>query len=239
MGAKSNIEWTEATWNPVTGCTKISAGCANCYAEVLTRRFEKDWGKFSEVKIHPFRLSIPQKKKNPTIFFVNSMSDLFHKDVPNEFILEVFKVMRENPQHTFQILTKRPERLVAMNKELIWTPNIWMGVSVENRKVYSRIDFLRKTGAIIKFLSVEPLLESVADIDLAGLNWVIVGGESGLKARPLQKNWVIEVLRTCRKEKVAFFFLQWGGRNKKLAGRLLNGREYNEMPILPKIKKVI
>lgn len=167
------------------------------------------------------------------------MSDLFHKDVSKDFILEIFKVMRETPHHTFQILTKRPERLYAMDKELIWAPNIWMGVSVENRKVYPRIDFLRKTNAMIKFLSVEPLLESVADIDVAGLNWCIVGGESGLKARPLQKKWVVEVLRACRREKIAFFFKQWGGRNKKLTGRILNGREYNEMPVTPKIKKAI
>ncbi|EMN46116.1 phage Gp37/Gp68 family protein [Leptospira weilii] len=239
MASKSNIEWTEATWNPVTGCTKVSAGCANCYAEALTKRFEKDWGKFSEVKIHPYRLSIPKKKKNPTVYFVNSMSDLFHKDVPTDFILEIFNVMRETPQHTYQILTKRPERLYEMNEQLIWAPNIWMGVSVENKRVYPRIDFLRKADAMIKFLSVEPLLESVADINVTGLDWVIVGGESGLKARPLQKKWVVEVLRACRKEKVAFFFKQWGGKNKKLAGRILNGREYNEMPITPKIKKAI
>ncbi|TGM97306.1 DUF5131 family protein [Leptospira dzoumogneensis] len=239
MAVKSNIEWTEATWNPVTGCTKVSAGCANCYAEVLTRRFEKEWGKFSEVKIHPNRLSIPKRKKTPTTFFVNSMSDLFHKKVPTEFILEIFQVMRECPQHIFQILTKRPERLVELNSELIWTPNIWMGVTVENRKAYPRIDQLRKTNAIVKFLSIEPLLESVFDINLEGIDWAIVGGESGRNPRPIQKEWIIEILRECRGKNIPFFFKQWGGTNKKQSGRLLNGRIYNEYPKISKRKKAI
>ncbi|EMY76890.1 phage protein Gp37/Gp68 [Leptospira weilii serovar Ranarum str. ICFT] len=230
MSNRSDIEWTEATWNPVTGCTKVSAGCANCYAETMTKRFEKSRGKFSEIKIHEDRLAIPVKRKKPTVYFVNSMSDLFHEKIPTEFILKVFKIMQENPRHTFQILTKRPERMLELDPQITWTPNIWMGVTVENRKAYDRIDLLRKTHAQTKFVSVEPLLESVADINLDGIDWCIVGGESGPKARPMKQEWVEEVLAICDKNSIPFFFKQWGGRNKKQNGRTLNGRSYDGYP---------
>lgn len=239
MAINSHIEWTEATWNPTTGCTKVSAGCKHCYAEAMTKRFENEWGKFNEIQLHIDRLSIPSKKKTPTVYFVNSMSDLFHKKIPDSFIKKVFQAMNENPQHTFQILTKRAERILEINHKLNWTSNIWMGVSVESPLVYNRIAPLVESSAQTKFLSVEPLLASVKDIPLNGIDWVIVGGESGRKARPMEANWVIEIRDRCKKEKIPFFFKQWGGTNKKLSGRLLDGKEYNEMPIktLKKLSK--
>lgn len=230
MAYNSKIEWTESTWNPTTGCTKISVGCLNCYAEVLTKRFEKQWGKFTDVKLHYDRLKIPYKRKKPTQFFVNSMSDLFHTDIPDSFVSDVFKIMNECKHHIFQVLTKRADRLIELNSKLKWTSNIWMGVTIENKSYYNRIYLLRKCDAKIKFLSLEPLLESVVDIDLKGIDWVIVGGESGRKPRAIKKDWVIEVLDKCKKDGIPFFFKQWGGKNKKKSGRLLNGREYNQMP---------
>lgn len=232
--AKSSIEWTQEVWNPTTGCSKVSQGCKFCYAEVLSKRLqamgqEKYKDNF-EVKIHPQTLNIPYKWKKPRVVFVNSMSDLFHEKIPLDYIKKVFKVMNDNPKHTFQVLTKRAERLSELHSELNWTPNIWMGVSVENELVKNRIGCLRSTKAQIKFLSLEPLLGQLPNLNLNGIDWVIVGGESGLKPRPMKKEWVIDIQQQCEKNDVAFFFKQWGGKNKKQAGRLLNGRTYDEMP---------
>jgi protein gp37 len=232
--AQSSIEWTEMTWNPTTGCDKISAGCKFCYAEVMSRRLqamgvEKYKDNF-EVRTHDDALDIPYTWKSSKVVFVNSMSDLFHKDVPLSFIKKTFKVMNENPQHVFQVLTKRAERLFELHKELKWTHNIWMGVSVENEKVKRRIDFLRKTGAKVKFLSLEPLIGPLPALNLNKIDWVIVGGESGHKPRAMNPDWVLDIQEQCERKDVAFFFKQWGGRNKKAAGRILNGRTYDEMP---------
>lgn len=232
--ASSSIEWTQMTWNPTTGCDKISAGCKYCYAEVMTRRLlamgiDKYQNGF-DLAIHEDALLIPYSWKKPKIVFVNSMSDLFHKNIPLEFIKKVFRVMNENPQHTFQILTKRSDVLLKHNDELEWTGNIWMGVSVENEKVIHRIQHLRHTSAKIKFLSCEPLIGPLPNLNLKGINWVIVGGESGPKARPMKEEWVLDILNKCRDQKVKFFFKQWGGVNKKKAGRTLLSRTWDEMP---------
>jgi protein gp37 len=233
--SKSKIEWTQVVWNPTTGCTEVSAGCANCYAKIMSKRLQAmgqpKYKDNFEVRIHPSELQIPYKWKKPRVVFVNSMSDLFHKDVPLEFIKQVFKVMNENPQHTFQVLTKRAKRLFELQEELEWTPNIWMGVSVENQKVIDRIDFLRKTNAKTKFLSLEPLLGTLPNLNLLDIDWAIVGGESGPKSRPIEKAWVEDIQNQCKEQNVAFFFKQWGGKNKKKAGRLLDGKTYDEMPI--------
>jgi protein gp37 len=239
--ANSSIEWTEMTWNPTTGCTKISIGCKNCYAEVMTRRL-KAMGQikykhgFNKVIIHPNTLLMPYTWKSSKMIFVNSMSDLFHQDIPLDYIKDVFKVMNDNPQHVFQILTKRAERLPKLNKELKWTHNIWMGVSVENQDVIDRIGFLKKTDAKVKFLSLEPLLSALPDLNLNKIDWVIVGGESGHKARPMNQEWVSEIQNQCKNENVAFFFKQWGGHNKKANGRLLNGKTFDEMPQINEIE---
>lgn len=234
--AKSSIEWTEMTWNPTTGCTKISQGCKFCYAEVMSKRLhamgiEKYKDNF-EIRTHESALSTPYSWKKPKIVFVNSMSDLFHPKVPLEFIKKVFDVMNQNPQHIFQVLTKRGDRLLELSKELNWTSNIWMGVSVENQEVKGRIDSLRKTKAHIKFLSLEPLIGPLPNLNLKNIDWVIVGGESGRKPRPILKEWVIDIKNQCEKSYVPFFFKQWGGTNKKKSGRSLNGKIYNEMPKL-------
>jgi protein gp37 len=240
--ATSTIEWTEMTWNPTTGCTKISLGCKNCYAEIMTRRLkamgqEKYAAGFNKVKTHPSTLSVPYTWKSAKVVFVNSMSDLFHKDVPLKFIKQVFQVMNDNPQHIFQVLTKRADRLFELHKELKWTRNIWMGVSVENENVVDRIDFLRKTNAKVKFLSLEPLLGSVENLNLKKIDWVIVGGESGSKARIMNPRWVMNVKEQCAISGTPFFFKQWGGKNKKAAGRLLGGKTYSEMPKVVEVKK--
>ncbi|MDF2550905.1 MAG: phage Gp37/Gp68 family protein [Chryseobacterium sp.] len=232
--AQSSIEWTEMTWNPTTGCDKISAGCKYCYAEVMSKRLqamglEKYKDNF-EVRIHEDALGTPYTWKNSKVVFVNSMSDLFHNDIPLDFIKKVFKVMNNNPQHVFQVLTKRAERLFELHTELKWTHNIWMGVSVENEKVKQRIDFLRYTNARVKFLSLEPLIGPLPNLNLVNIDWVIVGGESGHRPRPMDADWVIDIQEQCKDNDVAFFFKQWGGKNKKAAGRLLNGRTYDEMP---------
>ncbi len=232
--AQSNIEWTEMTWNPTTGCTKISAGCKFCYAEIMSKRLqamgvEKYKDNF-EVRTHAEALKIPYTWKHSKVVFVNSMSDLFHKDIPLDFIQQVFKVMNDNPQHVFQVLTKRAERLLEIHKELKWTHNIWMGVSVENDKVRNRIDFLRETNARVKFLSLEPLIGPLKKLNLENIDWVIVGGESGHKPRPMKTDWVLDIQEQCKKVGIAFFFKQWGGKNKKANGRLLNGKTYDEMP---------
>ncbi len=233
--ANSSIEWTELTWNPTTGCTKVSAGCKFCYAEIMTRRLkamgqEKYSQGFKIVRTHPETLKIPYTWKKPKVVFVNSMSDLFHKDVPLSFIKNVFEVMNDNPQHIFQVLTKRSERLMKLSSELNWTDNIWMGVSVENSLVEYRIDHLRATNAKIKFLSLEPLIDRLSNLNLADIDWVIVGGESGHRPRPMRQEWVLEILEQCQTQDIPFFFKQWGGKNKKKAGRVLNGRTYDAMP---------
>jgi protein gp37 len=232
--AQSSIEWTELTWNPTTGCTKISAGCKYCYAEVMAKRLqamglEKYKNGFG-LATHADTLRTPYSWKGSKLVFVNSMSDLFHPDIPTEFISRVFEVMNNTPQHTYQVLTKRADRLFLLNGNLKWTPNIWMGVSVEDGKVTERIDFLRETDAKVKFLSCEPLIGPLHGLELSGIDWVIVGGESGKKARPVKELWIWDILQQCREAEVAFFFKQWGGRNKKKSGRLLGGNIYGEMP---------
>lgn len=241
--AQSSIEWTEMTWNPTTGCTKISPGCKFCYAEIMTRRLkamgvEKYKEGFKKVKVHHDQLLIPFRWKKSKIVFVNSMSDLFHKDVPLDFIIKVFEVMNANPQHVFQVLTKRADRLFEVQEKLTWTKNIWMGVSVESEKETDRIDYLRKTNASIKFLSCEPLIGPLPDLNLKGIDWVIVGGESGWKPRPMDKDWVIDIRNQCMNSAVPFFFKQWGGTRKKETGRLLDGKTYDEMPSVHEHKMV-
>ncbi|MBL0139241.1 MAG: phage Gp37/Gp68 family protein [Bacteroidetes bacterium] len=232
--AQTSIEWTELTWNPTTGCTKISAGCKFCYAEVMSKRLQamgvQKYKDAFEVRTHPENLNIPYTWKKAKIVFVNSMSDLFHEDIPLTFIRKVFDVMNDNPQHVFQVLTKRAERLFTVHNQLKWTHNIWMGVSVESEKVVDRIDFLRKTNARVKFLSCEPLIAPLPNMNLKNIDWVIVGGESGQSPRPMNADWVLDIQEQCAIADVAFFFKQWGGRNKKANGRLLNGRTYDEMP---------
>ncbi len=234
--AQSTIEWTEMTWNPITGCDKVSAGCKFCYAEVMTKRLKAmgidKYANGFELTIHEDELRTPYTWKKPRMIFVNSMSDLFHKDVPVEFIQKVFRVMKENPQHVFQILTKRADVLLYYDKEgfLDWTHNIWMGVSVENKTFINRIDLLRQTNARTKFLSCEPLIGALPEMNLKGIDWVIVGGESGRKPRPMKKEWVMDIKEQCKKSEVSFFFKQWGGTNKKKTGNLLNGKKYLEMP---------
>ena len=234
--AQSSIEWTEMTWNPTTGCDKISAGCKYCYAEVMTRRLhamgiEKYKDGF-ELRLHENALQIPYEWKKPKVVFVNSMSDLFHKDVPLSFIQRVFDVMNSTTVHTYQVLTKRADRLYELHDKLNWTANIWMGVSVENDKVKDRIDFLRETNARVKFLSLEPLIGPLTNLNLEYIHWAIVGGESGRKARPMKESWVWDIRQQCADQGVAFFFKQWGGVNKKKTGRELGGRTYDEMPVL-------
>lgn len=234
--AQSSIEWTEMTWNPTTGCNKVSAGCKFCYAEVMTRRLnamgvEKYKDGF-QIRTHEKELETPYTWKKPRVVFVNSMSDLFHPEVPIEFIQKVFRVMKENPQHIFQVLTKRGDILRYYDSEgwLDWSHNIWMGVSVENQKVIDRIDQLRETKARVKFLSCEPLIGPLPNMNLQGIDWVIVGGESGRTPRPMNPKWVSDIKDQCLKSDTAFFFKQWGGTNKKKAGRELEGRTWDEMP---------
>jgi protein gp37 len=234
MAVTSDIEWTDATWNPVTGCTKISSGCANCYAETFAERFRgvpgHPYEQGFDLRFWPNRLQLPITWKKPKRIFVNSMSDLFHKDVPLDYILQVFATMREADWHQFQILTKRHERLLELDSELPWANNIWMGVSVENEDNVGRIDCLRRTHAKTKFLSIEPLLGPLPNLDLSGIDWVIVGGESGRRPRPMQEDWVISIRDQCHAAGVGFFFKQWGGSNKKKAGRMLQGRTWDELP---------
>ena len=234
--SQTSIEWTEMTWNPTTGCDKISAGCKYCYAEVMTRRLEamgiEKYKDGFKVRTHEDSLQTPFSWKKPKVVFVNSMSDLFHPKVPLSFIQKVFFVMNETPQHTYQVLTKRADRLFELHEQLNWSSNIWMGVSVEDDRVTDRIDFLRETNAQTKFLSCEPLIGPLKNLNLQNINWVIVGGESGRKARSMHESWVWDIRQQCQDEGVKFFFKQWGGTNKKKAGRELGGRTYNEMPVV-------
>jgi protein gp37 len=233
--AQSSIEWTEMTWNPTTGCDKLSAGCKHCYAEVMTKRLqamglEKYADGFRVIRTHEAELQRPFTWTKPSVVFVNSMSDLFHIKVPLAFIQRVFNTMNQCPQHTFQVLTKRAELLEEYSEHLNWTDNIWMGVSVEDQRVEHRIEHLRNSGARVKFLSLEPLIGPLPNLNLSGIDWVIVGGESGRKPRPMNPEWVLDIQQQCEAAGVAFFFKQWGGVNKKAAGRELNGRTYDEMP---------
>jgi protein gp37 len=237
MAAKSSIEWTESTWNPSTGCDAISPGCDNCYAERMSLRLkamgQKKYSRGFKLTLHPDTLELPLKWKKPQRIFVNSMSDLFHHDVPLEYIQRVFNTMTRAHWHQFQVLTKRSGRLLALTDKIDWPANVWMGVSVEREGYKSRIDHLRRTGAVVKFLSLEPLLGPLGTLDLAGIDWVIVGGESGPGARPMKPEWVMEVRHQCELAVVPFFFKQWGGIQKKRTGRKLDGRTYDEMPSTP------
>jgi protein gp37 len=234
MAHGSDIEWTESTWNPVTGCNKISPGCKHCYAERMAERLQamgqSNYRNGFDLTLQPQMLGLPLHWRKPQTIFVNSMSDLFHKDVPIAYIQRVFDVMRRAHWHRFQVLTKRAERLVELRAELDWPSNVWMGVSVENADYVDRIDGLRITNAHVKFLSLEPLLGPLSRLDLRGIDWVIVGGESGPRARPMDPKWVTDIRDQCRRTGVAFFFKQWGGKNKKKAGRTLDGRTWDEMP---------
>lgn len=232
--ARSSIEWTEATWNPLTGCTKISPGCKHCYAERMAKRLrgmgQPNYRNGFKLTLHPHALKIPLRWRKPRVVFVNSMSDLFHRDVPLEFIQAVFSAMSDARQHQFQVLTKRARRLAALASEIAWPRNVWMGTSVESEGYVHRIDYLRQTPAAIRFLSLEPLLGPLRNLDLTNIDWVIVGGESGPGARPMDEAWAIEIRDQCQAVGVPFFFKQWGGVRKKRAGRVLDGQTWDEMP---------
>ena len=236
MATLSKIEWTERTWNPVTGCTKISPGCKNCYAERFAKRLQKmgnpRYRNGFQVTLHEDLLDLPLRWRRPSLIFVNSMSDLFHEDVSTEFVQKVFQVMQEARWHIFQVLTKRSHRLRALAPSLPWPSNIWMGVSVETADYYYRIEDLKAVPAAVRFLSCEPLLGPLPNLPLEGIHWVIVGGESGPRARPMQPEWVVDIREQCHKANVPFFFKQWGGVQKWRHGRLLEGREYSEYPSL-------
>lgn len=236
MMGKSKIEWTDSTWNPLTGCTKISLGCKNCYAERMAIRLQAmgnpNYKNGFDLALHENAFYIPLEWKKPKNIFVNSMSDLFHEDVPLKFILRVFDVMRKAHWHTFQILTKRANRLYELNSFIDWPNNVWMGVSIENNNYVNRKDLLIKTDAFVKFISFEPLIGPISEISLDGINWVIVGGESGPHARYMDKNWVIDIRNKCIDERVPFFFKQWGGTNKKKTGRILEGKTWDGLPVI-------
>ncbi len=236
MASNSTIEWTESTWNPLTGCTKISPGCAHCYAERMALRLQAmgqpNYVNGFQLTMHESALELPLKWKRPQTIFVNSMSDLFHEDVPVEFIARVFDVMCRANWHQYQILTKRSDRLLELSAHLPWKQHIWMGVTVESLHYISRIDHLRKTGAAVKFLSLEPLLGPLPGLILEGIDWVIVGGESGPRSRPMNPEWVTSIRDQCQRADVPFFFKQWGGSRKKKRGRDLEGRTWDEMPVL-------
>ncbi|MGK3094595.1 DUF5131 family protein [Streptomyces sp. WAC01490] len=244
MSDRSAIEWTEATWNPTTGCDRVSLGCDNCYALALAKRLKamgaakyqndgdpRTSGPGFDVTLHPDSLDVPYGWKAPRVVFVNSMSDLFHARVPLDFVRQVFKVMADTPQHTYQVLTKRARRLRQIAPKLDWPSNLWMGVSVESEAELPRIDDLRQAPAAVRFLSCEPLLGPLPDLDLDGIHWVIAGGESGPNHRMLDQAWVTQIRDTCQKADVAFFFKQWGGRTPKSGGRQLEGRTWDQMPL--------
>jgi protein gp37 len=232
--ASSKIEWTDSSWNPLTGCTKVSTGCRHCYAERMAKRLKamgnSNYSNGFELTLHENILDLPLSWKTPRFIFVNSMSDLFHEDVPVNFIQRVFQTMCQASWHTFQMLTKRSQRLFELNSLINWPSNVWMGVSIETQDYTFRVDHLRSTNAKIKFLSLEPLLSSIPNLDLNGIDWVIVGGESGPYARPIEESWVLDIRDKCQDNNIPFFFKQWGGKNKKKTGRLLEGRTWDEMP---------
>lgn len=243
MADKSTIEWTEATWNPTTGCDRVSVGCDNCYALTLAKRLKsmgsvkyqtdgdpRTSGPGFGVAVHPDALDIPRRWREPRVVFVNSMSDLFHARVPSDYVRQVFQVMRETPRHTYQILTKRATRLARLAPQLDWPSNVWMGVSVENQDHVSRVDSLRTVPAAVRFVSAEPLLGPLDTVDLNGIHWLIAGGESGPGARPVDPSWVRSLRDQCQEGDTAFFFKQWGGRTPKTGGRHLDGRTWDDMP---------
>lgn len=232
--SKSKIEWTGSTWNPTTGCTKLSSGCQNCYALRMALRLKamgvEKYANGFGLTLHEDELIEPYNWRKPRTVFVNSMSDLFHEEIPDRFILETFNVMNQNPMHTFQVLTKRAERLAEISEKIKWTKNIWMGVTIESSDYLSRIECLNYTQAFVKFLSLEPLLGPISTLNLSQIDWVIVGGESGPQARPISEEWVLVIKDQCKLADVPFFFKQWGGKNKKKTGKLLQGKVYCEMP---------
>jgi len=243
MGDRSSIEWTQATWNPTTGCDRISVGCDNCYALTLAKRLKamgtakyqtdgdpRTSGPGFGVASHPAALDVPRRWREPRVVFVNSMSDLFHERVPTSFIHDVFRVMNDTPRHTYQLLTKRPQRLARIAAELTWTPNIWMGVTVENPQATDRLIHLRKVPAAVRFVSAEPLLAALPELNLDGVDWLIAGGESGSRFRPVDPAWVQDLQEQCVRASTAFFFKQWGGARAKAGGRDLDGRTWDEMP---------
>lgn len=234
MADNSRIEWTEATWNPVTGCSKVSPGCAHCYAETFAERWRgipgHPYEQGFDLRLWPQRLDVPLRWRRPRMIFVNSMSDLFHEDIPEAFIQEIFQTMASADWHTFQILTKRQERLEELAPRLEWSPNIWMGVTIENRRFVGRADALRTVPAAVRFISAEPLLGPLEGLDLTGIDWLISGGESGPRHRPVRAEWLRELRDRCNAEGVAYFFKQWGGRTSKVGGRELDGRIWSELP---------
>jgi protein gp37 len=245
---RSAIEWTEATWNPTTGCDRVSAGCDNCYALILSKRLKamgsakyqtdgdpRTSGPGFGVAVHEDVLDVPRRWRDPRVVFVNSMSDLFHARVPLDYVRRVFEVMRETPRHTYQVLTKRAVRLARVAPQLEWPTNVWMGVSVENNDEVARVDELRRVPAAVRFVSAEPLLGPLSDLNLSGVDWLIAGGESGRNCRPMNPEWVRELREQCRQSGTAFFFKQWGGRTPKFGGRQLDGREHSDMPPRPTV----
>ena len=234
MADRTAIEWTQATWNPVTGCSKVSPGCAHCYAETFAERWRgvpgHPYEQGFDFKLWPSRLNQPLRWKRSRIIFVNSMSDIFHERIPLPFLQQVFTVMEEAHQHVFQVLTKRHERMAEVASQLPWPKNVWMGVSIENKRWVSRADFLRRVPAAVRFISAEPLLGSLDGLDLTDIDWLIAGGESGPKHRPTREEWIVDLQRKCRDSDTAFFFKQWGGARPKSGGRTLQGREWSEMP---------
>jgi protein gp37 len=234
MADRSRIEWTEATWNPVTGCSKVSPGCAHCYAETFAERWRgvpgHPYEQGFDLRLWPERLQVPLRWQRPRVVFVNSMSDLFHEDIPDEFVADVFDVMVRAKQHTFQILTKRHERLAELAPQLPWPRNVWMGVTIENRRFVHRADALREVPAAVRFISAEPLLGPLEGLDLGGIDWLIAGGESGPRHRRIDSAWATELRDRCLDEGVAFFFKQWGGQRPKSGGRELAGRHWDDMP---------
>jgi protein gp37 len=243
MAQRSNIEWTEVTWNPVTGCDQVSPGCAHCYAKTFAERWRGVPGHHYEqgfdLRLWPERLSQPLEWRRPRVVFVNSMSDLFHERIPATFVQEVFEVMSSVPQHTFQILTKRHERLVELADTLPWPENVWMGVSIENRRFVHRADYLRQVPAAVRFVSAEPLLGPLEGLLLDGIDWLIAGGESGHQHRPVRIEWVRELRDQCAADSVAFFFKQWGGRTPKAGGRELDGRTWDELPEMHRLAEPV
>ena len=233
----TTIEWTETTWNPVTGCSKVSPGCFNCYAERMAKRLQAmgqpNYRDGFAVRVHDHMLGVPTRWAKPRMVFVNSMGDLFHENVSTHFIRRVFQVMERTPRHTYQLLTKRADRLAEVAPALVWPRNVWMGVTVEDNEHLSRVERLREVPSAVRFLSIEPLLGRLPALNLDGIDWVIVGGESGPGARPMHENWVLEVRDACLDRAVPFFFKQWGGRRKKAAGRELESRTWSEMPCRP------